>query len=156
MGAIATFDPATFKAEFPEFAALSDPQLNGIFTRATLIFANDGSGPVADAGQQLALLNLLTAHIAWMNAARDAAGNPASTGTAPTATAGRIASASEGSVSLSFDVGSESSSPSQAWYLQTRYGFEFWTATAQYRTARYVARPTRVGQPIFAGWYSGR
>jgi hypothetical protein len=100
---------------------------------------------------------MLTAHIAWLNAPRDADGNPASTGSPASPIVGRINSASEGSVSVQADIGDATAgSPSQPWYMQTRYGAAYWAATAQYRTARYVANPVFVpgpGYPFANGPY---
>jgi len=165
MGVIVAFDYNAWVAEFPEFAAISSGQATGFFNRATNIFANDGSGPVCTTTQQSALLNLLTAHIAWLNAFRDANGMPSSTGTnPPPSVVGRINSATEGSVSVQSDMGdANAGSPSQAWYMQTRYGAEFWAGTAQFRTMRYSPRPTIVVNGVYpyvggngpygGGWY---
>ncbi|EEZ74634.1 hypothetical protein NEILACOT_05350 [Neisseria lactamica ATCC 23970] len=49
---------------------------------------------------------------------------------------GRIASASEGSVSVSADMGAAGGNA--AWYLQTPYGATYWQLTAKYRRFRYV------------------
>jgi hypothetical protein len=156
MGITVAFDFSAWVAEFPEFSAISSPMATGYFNRATLLFANDGSGPVCNATQQSALLNLLTAHIAWLNAPRDGNGNPSSTGAPAQPTVGRIASATQGSVSVQLDMGdANAGSPSQAWYMQTRYGSEFWSATAGFRTFLYAARPTYVPTAIFPGLYPG-
>ena len=151
-----TFVYATFVAEFPEFSALSAPQAQGYFNRATRLCANSTLNPAfgCDNGVTLGLLlNLLTAHIAWLNAPRDANGNPAATGSAQsTPPGGRISSANEGSASAQFDMGEATAgSPSQPWYMQTRYGAEYWAATAGYRTARSSALPTFVPSGIYTG-----
>ena len=144
------FDYATFVAMFPEFAGLSQPQAQGYFNRATLLFANCGwTGALPQAAT---LLDLLTAHIAWLSAPRDANGNPSSSGQPPSELVGRISNASEGSVSVQTDMGEATAgSPSQPWYMQTKYGAEYWAATAQFRTAFPVVRP-RV-PPGLAGSY---
>lgn len=137
-----TFDVAKWKGMYPEFAAATDPQAEGWFTRATFIVGNDWASPANRvAGMLESLLYLLTAHIAWLNMPRDAAGNFSSTGSA-SQLVGRIDSASEGSVSVHADLGGGGdSSPSQWWYMQSRYGAEYWAATAGFRTAHYVPRP---------------
>jgi hypothetical protein len=151
MGVVANFDPVGFVAAFPEFSGCTPAQLTGYFTRATLIQANDGTGPVNDLAVQSMLLNLLTAHIGYLSAPRDANGNPSATGQPSPQIVGRLSSAGEGSVSAQFDMGNvEAGSPSQPWYMQTRYGAEWWAATASYRTAIYRAHPTIIGQPINA------
>lgn len=158
MGAIVSFDYNAWTGMFPEFTAVNTSQATGFFNRATKIFRNDGGGPVCDAAEQSDLLNLLTAHIAWLNAFRDASGMPSSTGTIPPSPiVGRINSASQGSVSLGADMGDATAgSPSQPWYMQSRYGAEFWAATAGYRTAQYAAQPTIVAGPVFPGYFPGR
>lgn len=153
-----TFVPADFKAAYPEFAACSDGQLNSWFTRASFICANEASSLANCVPGQLAeLLNLLTAHIGWLNAPRDASGNPAASGTPASPIVGRINTASEGSVSVGADMGeANAGSPSQAWFMQTRYGAEYWAATAQFRTARYVALPPILPGPFYPGFGFGR
>lgn len=148
---VVTFDYNGFVAQYPEFAGLSQPQAQGYFDMAGMYYANAGwTGAMPQAPM---LLGLLTAHLAWLLAPRDANGNPSSTGAADTIPPpGRISSANEGSVSGSFDMGdANAGSPSQAWYMQTRYGAAYWYATAQFRTARYVAtpqNPVRLGLPL--------
>src|SRR4051812_12720863 len=120
MGVIVTFDPAAWRARYPEFVNISDLAATAYFGEATLYHANDGSGPVAVSTVQLSLLNMLTAHIAWLNAPRDGSGNPSSNGAQPAPSlVGRISSASEGSVS----VQTENKQPegSVQWYQQTKY-----------------------------------
>lgn len=73
------------------------------------------------------LLFLLVAHIATLQM-RLESGNEA---------VGRIAGASEGSVSVSLDYGQ--SAASEKWYLQTQYGARYWALTRQYRSFLYIA-----------------
>lgn len=144
MAAVA-FDLTGFRALYPEFAGVSDAQLNAYFGQAGLYLANDTCNPAFGAGVMPQLYNMLVAHLTWLFAPRDASGNPATTGASPASLVGRINSATEGSVSVQADMGdANAGSPSQAFYMQTRYGAQFWYATAQFRTARYVARPTIV------------
>jgi hypothetical protein len=159
LGVIYAFSYSDWVGQFPMFGAISEPQATGFFNRATNIWANDGTGPVCNATQQESLLNLLTAHIAWLSAFRDANGLPSSTGTIPPPSAvGRVSNASEGSVSVALDMGDATAgSPSEPWYLQTQWGSEFWFSTSQFRTAVWVppARPTRPATAIFPSWPGG-
>ena len=156
-GPVVVFSYAGFTEEFPEFSALSQAQCQGYFNRAQAFFANNTCNPafgVDGTGLFMgSMLNLLTAHIAWLNAPRDSNGNPSATGSsASTPAVGMIKSASEGSVSVGLDIGDVAGgSPSQPYYMQTRYGTEFWFATAGFRTAIYAANPTRVVQPAYRG-----
>src|ERR1035437_5098852 len=140
------FNYAVFIARYPEFAAVSEPLAQAYFDEAGLYFANQGwTGSLPSAPT---LLNMLTAHIAWLYAPRDANGNPSSTGQTASPLVGRITTASEGSVSVGIELTS-SASPSEAFFTQSKYGTSFWQATAQYRTMRYSPRPTIVAGPIF-------
>jgi hypothetical protein len=135
------FDYPTWIAQFPEFSGCSPAQGQGWFNRASLMFANAGwTGALPQAPT---LLYLLTSHIGWLNAPRDANDMPASAGQPAPPLVGRISNASEGSVSVQVDMGdANAASPSQAWYEQTKWGAEFFAFCAQFRTARYAARPS--------------
>jgi hypothetical protein len=148
-----TFVFTDWIAQFPEFTNVAPAAALGYFNRASFLCGNEATNPVAgQAGMLTTLLYLLTAHIAWLNAPRDGSGNPASAGAAPSPIVGRINSASEGSVSLGADYGdSTAGSPSQPWYMQSRYGAEYWAMTASTRTAQYVAQPTFLVFPPFGG-----
>lgn len=147
-----TFDYAGWVARYPEFSALTQGQAQGYFDEAGIYCANDTCNPAFPYGILPTLLNMLTAHIAWLNAPRDAQGNVVSVGQPASPLVGRVNSASEGSVSVSTDMGdANAGSPSQAWYMQTRYGAAYWAATAQFRNAQYLANPTCVPTAIFTG-----
>lgn len=141
MGTV-TFSFATWTAGYPEFSACTPAQGQAWFDTASLYFRNDSLNPADAAGTLSALLYMLTSHVAWLRTPRDANGNPAATGQAPSPLVGRITNASEGSVS----VATENKFPDGApqWYQQTPYGAAFWAATAPYRTMRYGANPTIV------------
>lgn len=147
MGVVA-FNFTTFTARYPEFAGLDPMQAQAYFDEAGLYCDNSACNPAFGIGILPTLLNMLTAHIAWLNAPRDANGNPSSSGQVASPIVGRINTATQGSVSVGAEL-QGSGSPSEAWFTQTKYGFAFWNATAQFRTMRYSARPTIVGPPIF-------
>jgi hypothetical protein len=140
------FSYETWVAMFPIFAPLSPTQGNAYAMRAALQFANSCSNPAyCGAGSLDGYFYLVISHIAWLSSPKDANGNPAAAGAAPSPLVGRISNATEGSVSVQteWDAGG-SVSPNEAYWLQTPFGAEFWTATAPFRTARYLARPTIV------------
>ena len=149
MAGVVTFNWDTFVAQYPEFAGCAAPQGKGWFNRATLQFANDSCNPAFNDGNMEALLYLLTAHIGWLTAPRDPNGNPAATGAPAPAVVGRISSASQGSVSVQTEWNG-GGTPSEDYYTQTRYGIEYWQATAKYRSFGYAAQPVGVayGYPI--------
>lgn len=66
---------------------------------------------------------------------------------APLGVVGRINSATEGDVSIS----SEWSAPpnaNQAYFVQTKYGADYWTMTARYRLGLFVAAPPYAYNPL--------
>lgn len=146
--AAVTFDYAAWIVRFPEFVGVNQALAQAYFDDAGFICWNDASNPMmATDGFLLRALNYLTAHIAWLNAPRDASGAIVSTGGGAPSIVGRISSASEGSVSVSTEW-KGSGSPSEDWFLQTKYGTTYWLMTAGFRTMRYAAQPTIVAGPI--------
>lgn len=144
MGVVVQFSYAQWSALFPAFSAtVNQAQAESYFTIATTIHRNDGGGPVNNAAQQLNLLNLLTAHVAALFA-------PQAPGQTPSTLVGRINSATQGSVSVQAAY-SNNVSEQMAWYIQTQYGAMYWTATAPFRTMRYIPNRNRgvVGPPGF-------
>lgn len=134
MGVTVTFDYDVWAKRYPEFKTVDPVLAQAYFAEATLYLRNDGTGPVKDEAVQLTLLNMVTAHIAALNATID--------GKEPSNLVGRITDASEGSVSVSVD---KTALPgSAAWYAQTKYGMAFWQATRAYRLGDYRASPTFV------------
>lgn len=72
---------------------------------------------------------------------------------APLGIVGRINNASEGDVSVS----SEWQAPANAnaaYFIQTKYGADYWTYTAKYRTALFVPAPASAYDPL-AGYGLG-
>ena len=117
------FDPSAFQARYPEFATLSAMTLGLYFAEATIYLDNTDCSRVTDLGQRAVMLNAIVAHIA-------ALADP------NRALVGRISTATEGSVSVSADMGPPSGSA--AWFQQTKYGAAYWQMTAAYRTAHYI------------------
>ena len=128
------FDVAAFKVRYPAFAAAGDDLLTAFFNEATLYLSNGDCSPVPNVTRRAMLLNMIAAHIASLNGA-------ASGGNGAAAPVGRIGSATEGSVSISYSF--ESPGAAAAWYNQTQYGAAFWQATSSLRGFRYVPQPTR-------------
>lgn len=146
-----TFVYADFIAIYPEFAGCSAPQLQNYFDMGDSFFENKvcniafGQGLV----RMTRLAYLVTAHIAWLLAPRDALGNPSSSGKVNGAV-GQITSASEGSVSVGLaEVAKGGANELAAWFAQTPYGFMFWQAASQYRQGFYAANPTFVPSSVF-------
>lgn len=126
--AIVAFNAATFRAMYPEFSNVADPLLPFLFDQSTDYLDNTEYSLVVEAAKRERLLYMLMAHIAYVRFG-DSKGNGGS------GLVGRISSASEGSVSVSADVG-----PVEfryAWYTQSPYGMDYWQATKVYRMANY-------------------
>lgn len=128
-----TFDPVAFKGRYPEFAAVADPALQACFDEAGMYLSNSDK-PVANEAHRIVLFNMLTAHIAYIGGLLSADGMPRPVG--------RVANASEGSVSAGFDYVAATPG-SGAWFQQSQYGAAFWQATTSLRGFRYIPQPTR-------------
>jgi hypothetical protein len=126
------FNATTFKARYPEFTAISDARLSTFFGEAGFYLSNSDDSPVQDLTRRATLLNMLTAHIAYLNGVLSADGLPKPVG--------RVSQATEGSVSASLEYLTPGS---HAWFTQTQYGAAFWQATISLRRFRYVPCPTR-------------
>lgn len=153
MGVVVAFNYSTpdvpnspaWVLRYPEFASVDEVTATGYWTEATIYHVNDGSGPIKTAEVQSTLLNMLTAHIA----ARYAVLN----GQAASPLVGRIENASQGSVSVNAKY-ADATPGSMAWYVQTKYGADYWSATRVYRTMRYRVAPGAAGR--FAVPFAGR
>ena len=114
--------PAAFKAEYPEFAGVSDVLLARCFREATFLL-NNSRCSLFPCCERIGLYNLLIAWLAF-DYGRGAG------------LVGQISSASQGSVSLGMqavDMG-KAASP----YMTNKYGELYWQATEKIRTMFYV------------------
>lgn len=147
---VVTFVWADFVAEYPEFANISPPRAEVFFRRANNYFTNSALNPALCNGlaHMTSLMYMVTAHLAWLGSPKDANGFPSGSPAAPNNLVGRINSASEGSVSVGVEL-KGGGSPSEEFWTQTQYGFEFWAATGQYRTWIYGANPVYVPSAIY-------
>lgn len=147
-GSLVTFDYAVWSARYPELAiSVSAPLATSYFQEACLFVDNSVSSLLKASVPALTLiLNMITAHIAQLNA-------PSAPGQPSSQLVGRISNASEGSVSVTTEMGPPSLSA--AWFNQTKYGAEAWQALAPWRTARYLPGPQRYLGPGGYG-YPGR
>jgi Protein of unknown function (DUF4054) len=130
--AVATFNPVAFKARYPEFAAIDNSRLAAFFDEAGLYLSNTDASPVQDVTRRTTLLNMLTAHIAFIGGVLTADGQPRPVG--------RMSQASEGSVSASFEDVTPTPG-SGAWFRQSQYGAAFWQATTNLRSFNYIPGP---------------
>lgn len=136
MCGVAIFDSTAFLARYPEFASVSVPTLQAYFNEAGLYLNNTPCSIVRDVTQRLVLLNMLTAHIAFLGGALTADGQPKPVG--------RVSAATQGSVSATLEY-MPATPGSGPWFNQSQYGAAFWQATTCYRGMHYSPQPTRVG-----------
>ncbi len=116
--------------------SLSQPWLfPNMFAEAGLYLNNTDCSPVQDVNLRTILLNMITAHIAFLGGLLTADGQPRPVG--------RVTSAGQGSVNAQFDYPTAQPGSGE-WFAQSQYGIAFWQATTGYRGARYFPQPTRV------------
>lgn len=133
-GDVVIFDAAAFVVRFPQFAAYNTAHPDGLlmfFDEATLLLKNDGTSRVRNLAERAILLNLLVAHLATLGGILAPGGAGSTAGQV-----GRVSNASEGSVSVTLDAGIVYAS--QAWYMATSYGAQYWQMTSKYRHMRYL------------------
>ena len=133
MGASVKFDPATFREVFPQFTEdmFTDAQLTNAFKMVTTVIDNSPNAVIPfdpDKGvyDREMVLNALVCHLLAM-AQRAKEGQ-----------AGPVASASEGSVSISFAV---PSIDEDSYYLQTPCGQMFLKLVAKYAVGGLYVGP---------------
>ena len=110
-----TFNVNDFRAVYPQFAELSDDQLNFMAQNALIISGLETIDGFTDAEKQN-LLYMLVCHLATL---------------AQRGTAGPLTSATEGSVSVGF--GSLAGGNEAEWYNTTPCGAAYWQAIKRYR-----------------------
>jgi hypothetical protein len=146
------FNYMAWQTAFPDFASVSQAYATGCFARASMLCQNNAASPVVvrnngDTTQLIYFLNLLTAHICWLNCPQ-LNGVPNDTEGVPSPPlVGRISQATEGSVTVATEIAGMDQ-PGAAFYAQTKWGMEYWQASAGYRQAVY--------RPGFAGYVGGR
>ncbi len=124
MDGVVVFVIAEFRALYPSIKA-TDEQLVMFFSIAEGFLDNSECSVVKDLEQRKYMLYLLVAHMAALNQQTEA-GN---------AVVGRLATATEGTVSISLDYGTMGNN--ERWYLQTPYGAMYWQLTKRYRSMLY-------------------
>lgn len=146
---VVTFSYSDWSTRYPEFvSSVFQPLAQLYFNEAQMYCDNTPTSVIRDAsagGQREILLNMLTAHIAALNAPLN--GQPSSP------LVGRISNATQGSVS----VATQNDYPpgTVQWFQQTKYGAAFWAGTAQFRTMRYVPGHVPNVNPLGGGGFRG-
>ena len=120
------------------------------FNEAQMYVDNTDTSIVQDINQRTIFLNMITAHIAFLNSPLSTGVN---SGTAPSSPlVGRISNATEGSVNVTTEM--KLPEGSAQWFAQSKYGIAFWQASSVYRTMHYLPGPRRNFSP-FAGTFPG-
>lgn len=135
---VVQFSATEFNALYPEFAGLNPTVQQNSFGDASLLLSNSCGSYIQDAVVRMSLLYTLTAHCLLIDrGTNDGNGNI----TLPQGIVGRIANATEGSVSVASEYNNDVTQ-SEAYFIQTKYGAKFWQQTAWVRTMHYVGPPT--------------
>ena len=123
---VVVFNPDSFREIYPQFVDTPNAVLDWWFAQAETLLNNTDCSIVKDLGERERLLMLLMRHLAALDERAEQGG-----------LVGRIASATEGSVSVSAEM--PASSAGAAWYNQTPFGASFWQLTSKYRRFKYVS-----------------
>lgn len=135
---VVQFSAPEFVALYPEFTGLTNGVMQNAFNDSIFLLNNSCASAVQDANARLILLYKVTAHVLLLNAGtNDGAGDT----TTPQGVVGRVDSAAEGSVSASAQYNAIVGE-SEAFFIQTKYGAQFWQMTASYRTMHYIGPPS--------------
>lgn len=127
---VVTFVPASFRTTYPEFTSVSDARATDMFTIASQsILDNTDNSPVMDINFRTQLFYMLVAHMLLILGTSD---TPLLNNAPP----GRIASATQGTVTSQFEYIIAPGSSMSAWFTQTKYGAMYWMSTASFRSAR--------------------
>lgn len=138
MSGVVVFNYSVWALRYPELASsVPQPLAQEFFNEAQLYCDNTSCSIICNLTQRATLLNMMTAHIAALNAPIG--------GQAASPLVGRISSASEGTVSV--QTQNDYPAGSVQWYQQTKYGSAFWAATTQFRSMRYVPGRVPVANP---------
>lgn len=122
-GAVVALDAAAWRAAYPQFAEVTDAQVELWWAMATQLVDNGPGSPIPydpDAGvtTRQTILWVVMCHLATLDARGDMVG--------------RVASAAEGSVNTSLASGLDGSRAA-AWWTQTRCGATAWQLLTAYR-----------------------
>jgi hypothetical protein len=140
---VLAFDYPTWIARFPEFTNTPNVAVLAplMFNEASLYVSNTDQSPIVDLTVRALILNLVTAHLMFLNYGIGAAG--------ASQLVGRISNATEGSVTVATQY-AEAKPGSRAWFDQTKYGAQAYAALGPYRRFRYI--PGCSSRPFGNGW----
>lgn len=135
--AIVVFDPAAFLLTYPEFTGTTDARLQNMFDIAQYTILDNTSGsPVMDINFRTQLFYMAVGHLLLLYGI---APTIRPDGTVDNTPPGRITSATEGTITTSFQMEVTNQNGSAPWWNQTKYGAMYWMATARFRSFKYAA-----------------
>jgi hypothetical protein len=143
---VLAFDYDEWLTKYPEFSQVPEPQAEGFWLQAGIIFRNDLTSPEWDPVVRRDILDTLTAHLA-MVLLPPPLGRGGISGMV-----GPISSKSVNGVSVS-SSGIAGFSGMRAWYASTPYGLKYLALTAAYRTFHYIPGPQRFASGVRPYWY---
>lgn len=143
MGASVSFDYDLWAKMFPQVAMNTNKYQieNLVLPLASQYCPIDGTSPCCIASTLSQAINLMVAHISQLFFGIN--------GAAPSGAVGRVADASEGSVSVTLDYGATNSS--SAWFVQTPWGAAYWQLMLPFRSGVQNAlhpQPQFYGGPV--------
>jgi hypothetical protein len=146
--AAVAFSYNAWLARYPEFGGRVDSTTaQDLFNQVCETYIdNTDSARITDETRRRSLIWMLVAHLAELSAI-----GPNGERTSARMV-GQMTGVSEGSVSIS--MGAMSTDTAGWWYQQTRYGAQYWNATARERLGRYTPGPVRLPRPAnaYTGW----
>jgi hypothetical protein len=144
--AVVTFDPVAFANTYPEFATVPQARTTAMFTIAEQsILDNTDNAPVMNVSYRTQLFYMLVGHLLLIFGPQA----PSAPNNTPP---GRIASATQGTVSTAFEYNIPQGSAMAAWFTQTKYGAMYWMATARFRSMQYMSSgASGIGESVAYG-----
>ena len=126
------FDYNSWSVRYPELSSSVSSGLAQLYFNEACLYCDNSAVSLvpSDNGVRAMVLNMLTAHIAALNAPLN--GQPSSP------LVGRTSNATEGSVSVQTDFQVPGTA---AWFAQSKYGAAAWQAMLPYRSGRYLPPP---------------
>ncbi len=131
---VVAFNTTTFQQRYPEFVATitANPGCDQQCFNEACVYLDNRDQSRVPVPPRDTFLNMLTAHIMALYFGIN--GQP------PSRAVGRVASAGQGSVNVSLQMGP--ATDQKAWYEQTMYGASYWRASMGYRSMMPVPAPS--------------
>jgi hypothetical protein len=136
--------PTSFMLRYPQFRTVDLVLLEQYYAEAQLFLDSGDASYVQDPARREMLLNMLTAHIAFLNSPTNQV--------AANGIVGRVQRATEGAVTVEFAEYVKANNGTEAWLQLSPYGAMFLAATAQYNQFFYIGGATYDPDPWDNYW----